>query len=185
MNTYEDALTMELDSDTRISTLLSKMLVELCDLHYPDHAEQTFASLHAQFPDDERTQLAEQIMRINTGDENYGGTNKQALKIAMRKFPKKNNTTQSKLPSVFALQQNYPNPFNPKTTINYQLPEDAKVTIKMYDLLGREVFTLVDGFEKAGYKQIEFNASRIASGVYFYKMQAGNFHAIRKIVLLK
>ena len=185
MNTYESALTMELDSDTRISTLLSKLLLELCDLHYPDHAEQTFSALQTQFPTDERTQLAEQILRIITGDERFGGNYKQALKVAMRKFPKKNNSVQSALPAIFALQQNFPNPFNPVTTIKYQLPEDAKVTIKIFDILGREVFTLIDRFEQAGYKQVQLDVSHLASGVYFYKMQAGNFQSIQKLVLLK
>jgi hypothetical protein len=165
--------------------LLSKLLLELCDLHYPDHAEQTFSALHTQFPNDERTQLAGQILRIITGDERFGGNNKQALKVAMRKLPKNNNSVQSALPAIFALQQNFPNPFNPATTIKYQLPEDAKVTIKIFDILSREVFTLIDRFEQAGYKQVQLDASHLACGVYFYKMQAGNFTSIRKFVLLQ
>jgi len=89
------------------------------------------------------------------------------------------------LPKEFSLKQNFPNPFNPVTLIKYELPHDEFVTLKIYDLLGREVFVLVNGFEQAGYKIVRFDASRIASGVYFYKMKAGNFQAMKKLLLVK
>jgi parallel beta-helix repeat protein len=89
------------------------------------------------------------------------------------------------LPARFALEQNYPNPFNPTTTITYQLPVDVRVTLRVYDILGREVLTLADGQENAGYHSITLNASGFTSGIYFYRIQAGVFSQTRKLVVLK
>ena len=89
------------------------------------------------------------------------------------------------VPSQFALEQNYPNPFNPTTVIDYQLPVNSFVTLKVYDVLGREVATLVDGQKSAGYYQTTFDGSRFASGVYFYRIQAGTFTVVKKFVLMK
>jgi hypothetical protein len=89
------------------------------------------------------------------------------------------------VPKTFSLNQNYPNPFNPLTKIEYALPNDAKVTIKIYDMLGREVNVFVNEVKKAGYYSVEWNGSQLSSGVYFYKMQAGDFNAVKKMMLIK
>ncbi len=90
------------------------------------------------------------------------------------------------IPSLFTLEQNYPNPFNPVTTIGYSLPVSAKITLKIYNALGKEVATLIPGeYKSAGRHVIQFNASSIASGVYFYRLSAGNFSATKKFVVLK
>jgi len=89
------------------------------------------------------------------------------------------------LPLTFSLSQNYPNPFNPSTTISYQLPVSKHVTLKVYDILGREVATLVDGFKSAGSYEVRFNASELSSGVYFMRLTAGTFSSTRKIMLTK
>ena len=89
------------------------------------------------------------------------------------------------VPSNFSLEQNYPNPFNPTTTISYQLPISSKVTLRIYDLLGREVATLVNQEESAGWKEVEWDASSIASGIYFYKLQANNFIETKKMLIIK
>jgi cyclomaltodextrinase / maltogenic alpha-amylase / neopullulanase len=89
------------------------------------------------------------------------------------------------MPKTFALEQNYPNPFNPSTTIRYQLPQSATVSLKIYDVLGREVQTLVNERQAAGQYSVLFNASGLASGVYFYRLQAGNFVQTKKMMLLK
>jgi len=94
------------------------------------------------------------------------------------------------VPRSFALLQNYPNPFNPTTTITYDLPYASRVTISIYDVLGRRVETLVNESKSAGEYRASFNGGRYASGVYFYRMIAigangKNYSAIKKLVLLK
>jgi len=89
------------------------------------------------------------------------------------------------LPEKFALNQNYPNPFNPSTTISYSLPKASDVAVKVYDILGNEVQTLVSGFKNAGSYNINFDAKGLASGVYYYKIQAGDFSEVKKLTLLK
>ena len=81
--------------------------------------------------------------------------------------------------------ENYPNPFNPTTTIAYQLPKDGKVTIKIFDALGRGIKTLVDEFKSSGQYSVQFDASRLASGIYFYSIRSGNYNAVKKMLLLK
>ncbi|HJW29989.1 MAG TPA: T9SS type A sorting domain-containing protein, partial [Saprospiraceae bacterium] len=89
------------------------------------------------------------------------------------------------VPIEFALAQNYPNPFNPATVIQYQLPVTSFVSLKVFDLLGQEVATLLDGVQDAGYKSVQWNASGVASGVYLYKLQAGTFTDVKKLILLR
>jgi hypothetical protein len=97
-------------------------------------------------------------------------------------------TVVSQTPSIaktFGLAQNYPNPFNPATTISYQLAVSSHVTLKVYDVLGREVAALVDENKTAGSYQAKFDGSRFASGVYFYRLEAGSYSATRRFVLMK
>ncbi len=90
------------------------------------------------------------------------------------------------VPRKFSLSQNYPNPFNPTTTIEFTLAEDGWTTLKIYDILGREVTMLVNGYYNAGQRhQVQLDASKLASGVYFYKLESGKFSAIRKFALMK
>lgn len=100
--------------------------------------------------------------------------------------------THSGLPAEFVLYQNYPNPFNPKTIIRYQIPEAGKVTLRVYDLLGREIAQLIDEYQVAGYKSVEFDASNFTSGVYFYKLSASPstssgqaFTSVKKAILMR
>lgn len=92
---------------------------------------------------------------------------------------------EARIPKGFILEQNFPNPFNPSTTINYQLPIDNYVTIKIYNMLGQEVATLVDGLQKAGYKTVEWDASKYPSGVYIYRIYTDKFIGIKKLLLIK
>jgi len=94
------------------------------------------------------------------------------------------------LPLSFALHQNYPNPFNPTTTLQYDLPEDAKVKIMIYDLMGRQVKTLVNNQQSAGFKSIIWGATNdlgqpVSAGMYLYRISAGDFHSVKKMILLK
>ena len=89
------------------------------------------------------------------------------------------------IPLEFRLEQNYPNPFNPSTTIAYSIPKQSRVTIKVYDLLGREVVTLINEEKPAGNFSVKFDGSDLSSGVYFYKMQSDSFSESKKLLLLK
>ncbi len=89
------------------------------------------------------------------------------------------------LPAEFVLEQNYPNPFNPNTVISYQLPVNSDVLLKVFDVLGKEIATLVDEYKTAGRYEIEFDASRLASGIYFYQLKAGDYTAVKKMILLR
>ena len=91
----------------------------------------------------------------------------------------------SGIPSEYDLAQNYPNPFNPTTTIQYSVPEESPVSIKIYDLTGSEVVSLVEGVKKAGTYRLTFNAENLASGIYFYHMRAGEFISVKKMSILK
>lgn len=95
------------------------------------------------------------------------------------------NSENSITPVKFVLAQNYPNPFNPTTTISWQSPVGALQTLKIYDVLGREIATLVNEYKPAGKYEVEFNASNLPSGIYIYKLTAGNFTAVKKLMLLK
>lgn len=95
-------------------------------------------------------------------------------------------------PKEYSLSQNFPNPFNPTTTIRYDLPFDSKVSLKIYDILGNEIETLVDKEESAGFKEIKFNGLSLASGVYIYRMTAydpvnnrTSFVSIKKMMMIK
>ncbi|MFA7362168.1 MAG: T9SS type A sorting domain-containing protein, partial [Candidatus Kapaibacterium sp.] len=95
------------------------------------------------------------------------------------------NQNSTEIPSVYSLSQNYPNPFNPSTKINFALPKQGLVTLKIYDVLGREVRTLVNEIKTAGNYTIDFNASEYSSGVYFYKLESSGFSDIKKMILIK
>jgi hypothetical protein len=89
------------------------------------------------------------------------------------------------LPRAFRLDQNYPNPFNPATTIRFALPRTEQVTLKIFDVRGREVATLVNEKMPAGEHSVNFNGQRLASGIYFYRLRAGEFVQQRKLALVK
>lgn len=89
------------------------------------------------------------------------------------------------IPESFSLNQNYPNPFNPSTVITYELPKSSYVVLKIYDVLGREVRTLVEGRQTAGWYSVTFDGTNLPSGTYFYELQAGRHRDIKKFLLLK
>ena len=120
----------------------------------------------------------------------FYGTNFSYVPVGVKK------ATHDNLPTEYSLSQNYPNPFNPSTTIKYQIPTHSgqvvgsgfslrNVTLKVYDILGREVTTLVNQQQKPGSYEVLFNASNLTSGVYFYRLQSGSFNESRKMILLR
>ena len=88
-------------------------------------------------------------------------------------------------PKDYSISQNYPNPFNPSTTIIYTLPKEEMVTLRIYNILGQVVRTLVNQNQAGGTYTVNFNASDLTSGIYFYNIQAGNFNQVKKMILIK
>jgi hypothetical protein len=95
------------------------------------------------------------------------------------------SATNDNVLASFALKQNYPNPFNPSTTIMFEVPKSSVVRLSVYDLLGREVSALLNERRDAGVHEVEFEGSNLASGVYFYRLQTGDFVQTKKLMILK
>jgi len=100
-------------------------------------------------------------------------------------WQKESDLAESNLPSAYALSQNYPNPFNATTTIQYQLAEDGQVVLDVCNLFGQKVATLVDGRQGAGYKSVSWDASSVSSGLYFYRLSAGDYTETRRMMVVK
>ena len=88
-------------------------------------------------------------------------------------------------PAAFVLQQNYPNPFNPQTTIKFNIPRSGSVTLKVFNVLGKEIGTLINGRLEAGEHQAIFDASNLPSGIYFYSLQTGGIHQTKRMIVQK
>ena len=95
------------------------------------------------------------------------------------------NVDEEKIPTEYSLSQNYPNPFNPTTKIKFGLPENTLTKLIIYDILGREVLTLVNQELDAGYHEVKLDASKLSSGVYFYRLQARLLTQMKKLMLMK
>ena len=89
------------------------------------------------------------------------------------------------MPTDFALSQNYPNPFNPSTVIRFELPRESYVSLKVYTPLGQEIKTLIDGTRSAGVYEVRFDAAGLPSGMYIYRMKAGEFVQTKRLMLLR
>ena len=134
-------------------------------------------------PDSSDFTLAENSPCVGTGES---GVNMGAFGVGCEAL----STDKDVIPLKYLLHQNYPNPFNPVTTLRYDLPEDALVNITIYDMMGRQISTLVSSLQSAGYKSIQWNGTNdagqpVSAGVYLYKTQAGDYSQTKKMVLLK
>jgi tetratricopeptide (TPR) repeat protein len=177
---YQDAVTqaaevVRLNNDT---TLVKFALYDLgsiywCYIRDTKTGEQYYRQLIARFPKDHLTNSALATLGEWKPEEPSGKPANSSL--AQSKEP----------PTQYNLTQNYPNPFNPSTVISYQLPTGGYVTLKLYNTLGQEVATLVDGIQDAGFKSVTFDASRLPSGVYFYRLQSGAFIQDKKMLFVK
>ncbi len=127
-------------------------------------------------------------IRIRLISTRHAGSNNDGYYDALSLIPNLTtniNLEEDYVPKEFTLLQNYPNPFNPTTKIRWQSPISSHQTLKIYDLLGREVATLVNEFKPAGSYEINFDASNLSSGVYYYQLRAGDFIEIKKMIYLK
>jgi tetratricopeptide (TPR) repeat protein len=195
-------------ANTETDTLLMKIYKQKainCDVSKEEYliAISKFDNIIQQNPNSEEAVYAE--IDILTTALNLDTTNSGLGKIAGGKYlvkgtsdylTKLNNLLQNKfglnkedqeqiIPKEYSLYQNYPNPFNPTTTIKFDLPKDGLVSLEIFDILGRRITTLVNENRNAGSHEQTFNASSLASGVYVYKLQAGDFVNSRKMLLLK
>jgi hypothetical protein len=125
------------------------------------------------------TSSVNEVVNLSLSDIQMDNVVLEKSKLNIRNF--KGET----LPIEYALEQNYPNPFNPTTTIRYQLPKDGLVTMKVYDILGAEVVTLVNEEKVAGKYEVNFNAATLASGVYIYRLSINDYINVKKMVLVK
>jgi hypothetical protein len=89
------------------------------------------------------------------------------------------------IPAEYSLTQNFPNPFNPATTIKYSLPVGSQVSLKVYNVVGQEVLTMVNSFQGTGSYSVRFDASNLASGLYLYRLSAGNYTQVKTMLLIK
>lgn len=157
--------------------------------------EKMFAYLHIKKDKTKAKQILSEIKSMNLTDdiwnmriktaEHFLGNSSTAMIANSNITLQKNNTEFNSSPDVYTLFDNYPNPFNPTTTISYSIPKGSFVTLTIYDVLGREVKTLVNKFQTKGKYNYTFNARNLTSGVYIYRIKAGDFAATKKLVLMK
>ena len=133
----------------------------------PTTASQILSEIKGMKSEDKEVQI-----RIKIAENLIYGSNKVMRKNA--------NTAEVNIPKTYELYQNYPNPFNPETTIKYQIPKPGLVTLKVYDVLGKEVATLVNGNKIEGSYDYSFDASRFASGVYIYQLRVNDYVSSKK-----
>ncbi len=130
---------------------------------------------------------------INTGTVlDYHGhslttksTEEWFIKIKLNNVTTGVEQTGIQIPADYSLSQNYPNPFNPLTMISYQLPINSNVSLKVYNILGQDIATLVNEQQSAGTYSVSFDASAYSSGIYYFKLSSGSFNQVRKMVLMK
>jgi hypothetical protein len=149
-----------------------------------DKGDTSTASNDWEDPDNPGFALSPALGTLRNDMGAYGGNQYKSMPFTSLEITgiKDENET---IPVKLILRQNYPNPFNPATTISYSISEPATISLIVYDILGKEVITLLNGYQTAGSHKIEFDASFLSSGVYFYKLQSGSFSNTRKMILLR
>ena len=115
----------------------------------------------------------------------FAGTRSGVWRRPLSEMVTRVGQQQIELPTQFCLRQNFPNPFNPSTSIEFQVPNQSPVTLKIFDVLGREVATLVSELKQAGTHAVKWDATQLSSGVYFYSLIAGQFRETRRMILMK
>lgn len=189
---YDQNIQIYPNSDLERDAIYGKLLYALYYQGDPEQGQQLHDLLQERYPDSYEAELADVQLQhyLSRGMQRASGGGSSLSTL------KSQGAAMGQLPAEFALSQNYPNPFNPTTTVNFDLPVDSHTHLKMYDVLGREVATLVDEDRSAGYHRVNFDASTLASGIYFYRLdarpttsggrgQAGQFTSVKKLLLLK
>lgn len=197
-NTNHYTLASNLIADIYLQSRQFDKAISICDniiSNYPNDFQSInskFAKLFAfiNYKNDftKAHQILTGIKSMNLTDENWTPRIAMAdylLGLPYNGMVKKSAGFNNYVPKLYLLSQNYPNPFNPTTIIHYEIPNDGLVILKIYDELGREVKTLVNQFEGKGKYDINFEASNLASGIYFYRLQSGSFISTKRMVLLK
>jgi photosystem II stability/assembly factor-like uncharacterized protein len=175
-------------NDTAIFSVYGGKNVIFCGINYSTDEGNSWKITVTRFcdwyPD---LQLEPQFISISLSDKYLfvGTQNNGVWRVPLSGIVTGVKDKTNGTPSKFNLEQNYPNPFNPTTIIKYEMPEAGFVSLKVYDILGREVQTLVNGNKIKGTYEVSFNGSNLASGVYLYKLKAGNFTSIKKMMLIK
>jgi hypothetical protein len=192
--------------DSRINTLsdtlMRKMVMHLSNLclvneHLIEEAIANYQDIINLNPGSEEAILAEiDIYTAYLLRENWGGPQKNMVKgigsitdlsklLKTRYGATTNQLKEVEIPKEFILFQNYPNPFNPATTIKFGIPEDSKVELTIYDILGRKMITLIDDYRMAGYHEVKFTADKFSSGLYIYQIKTKQHTASGKMMLVK
>ena len=194
---------VEVETDTLLLKAFNQRAI-LCDVSKEEYltAINKFENIIQQNPNREEAVYAEidiitTALNIDTTNPGLGkigskylvqGTSDYLSKlngILQSKFGINTEEKEKIIPKEYSLYQNYPNPFNPATTIKFDIPKDGLVSLEIYDILGRRITTLINENRSAGSFEQVFNASSLASGVYVYKLQAGDFISSKKMILLK
>jgi len=149
---------------------------------YAPSGDYTFVTYIGDFPSSIIDSSCMYFTKEGAAYTSGEGNGWEALK---RWFDGRSELSEATLPTAYSLSQNYPNPFNATTAINYQLPVDAEVTLEIYNLFGQKVATLVDSKQQAGYRSVLWDASSVSSGLYFYRLTAGDFTETRRMMLVK
>ncbi|MDR3666000.1 MAG: T9SS type A sorting domain-containing protein [Ignavibacteriaceae bacterium] len=150
--------------------------------------EKLFAYLHFKKDQGTASAILSDIKEINSKDEYVQmkiKSTEDLIKCSNGQAYKKLISKDASIPQSYDLSQNYPNPFNPSTTIRYQIPKQGLVTLKVYDIIGREVTTLVNENKIEGFYTVKFNASKFPSGVYIYQLRVNDYVSSKKMILLK
>ncbi len=188
---YENWVTVDL-RDYNINTSTNFAIAFVIDGEYNDSSSPTNRVMHTNIPGSSPYHSYTYLHNPSEGKEPgwyYIGDGTQISLYLIRAYvsyiTSDNKETIEFIPSTFALEQNYPNPFNPQTTIVYSLASKSHVLLKVYDILGKEVATLVNEIMQPGRYEVKFDGSNLSSGIYFYKIIAGKFVQTKKMILMK
>lgn len=143
-------------------------------------ATQILNEIQSKYSEGMDLEFAQYLLRTS----NESSSSSSALKKSTQTMSKKSESKIG-IPTEFQLSVNYPNPFNPSTTIQFALPTGNFVTLKVFDVLGKEVATLANEERPAGFHEVRFDASKLSSGIYIYQIQAGMFRDVKKMLLMK